>query len=399
MFTNEQKIIRAVDNDICDAKMYIRKAKEDLVKLYRNKDGKKCCGHPFDEELYSRIKDNKKEGYLLDFYWKEIRHFDDVNANPTTAMEKSLLCMKKAEELKLEWTKPIKTEFWGGFYMEPYLKCVVTPKMANEYEEYLYHLKLSGSRMKFVTEWLQRSKISMFQLEKEEWIYLISEYYITHNISLEDRIIYRPEFNLGQESRSRLTNHTITRDEISKSIDEIKQCRQAQEKTNPLLNKILKEVDPEKHEKLNYHHYVSLLAVTYDEHPRYFKKDMVVFHPMKPKEDHKKHDLNSYTITMEEVKAMLVHRKNCTSTKEIISKMLTWGKKDINLEEFQWRDLINAYCKEHSIEIKEDTIFYAPRNKERDPKLHLNYFIFDYEELTFDDIGLCLYESDDDSIF
>ena len=73
-------------------------------------------------------------------------------------------------------------------------------------------------------------------------------------------------------------------------------------------------------------------------------------------------------------------------------------KEDINLEEFQWRDLINAYCKEHSIEIKEDTIFYAPRNKERDPKLHLNYFIFDYEELTFDDIGLCLYESDN-SIF
>ena len=36
MSTNEEKIIRAVDNDICDAKMYIRKAKEDLVKLYRN---------------------------------------------------------------------------------------------------------------------------------------------------------------------------------------------------------------------------------------------------------------------------------------------------------------------------------------------------------------------------
>lgn len=406
-YTNEEIILKAVNADIDKLKRYNNERREKTIPLYKKCGGKKNCGHydGMKEEYFEYIDEDEEEGYLPDFYWIQIMNCKSQKINPLSAYEIALLCKKKAEELDISWTKPMKSEFWGGHYSRPYLKCIITPKLAKDYQEYLEDVKSSNKRMKVIEESLKSKDISIYKLNKDNWIHVIANYYVDNKIDLEDYIVFRPFDSKSKNSLFKLTYHTIEYDTLEEKITEIMTINGNVEKTGQLLDKIIEynSIDEDILVKFNIHQYIVIITKYWQENPDLFKEDYV-FCPVKSKDQIKEHKINVYSIDIKDIMRMNKHIEYSVleKNKELVNDVKKWSSENNkNEKEFEmmgnkeWDNLIKSYYKENNIDIPEDIIYYIP-SKTPEP-FCLNYYIIDHFDLTDDSIfSLFKYDDYDD---
>ena len=407
----EQIILDAVDEDESKIKDFHRRHLDFLKKEYKKNNGRKRIDI-YDEDFSIGIgeEDETSEGQYLDFIWDSIQRIEKMKTNPMSLCEKALLCKKKADELNLRyrWNKPImKAGFCTGYggldgddLNELFKKGSITLELANNYEDYLELHKKSEPILKEVHKFMTHNQISTFRRDKDVWIHNIALYYATNKIDLPEFIIFYP--SNGKSPILDFAYYIISNDDLKDKINDYKKIFDEKEKSDKLLNKILKEKDISEH--LNLHQNIMILSNYFIEHPKSIKKDYV-FHPLKKEEDFEDDELKYESIDYETICNFKDHIKKCINEKNIklINTITEWSKENDKfkekMSEYNWTNLIKDYYKSNSLKIPEDIILYPKSKSEK--KFSLNHYIINYDDITGknDFLSLMFDESDSDDDF
>ena len=404
--SNEELIKYTFNQELSKAKENINEMKNKLIELYKKNNGKKKCGLYYDEELYSPLENDEDEGLYKNYLWDQIQHFNQLNVNPRSAFELALNFKKTADKLNITWNKPIIDEFWGGHISEPYLKATITPQLALDYEDYLYDIETSKSRMKHIVEQMKYQKINSSQLNEEQWLYLIALYYIKNNIKLEKDIVFRPKNKNKPDSLFEINNYIIEYKYIKYKIKELSKINIEIEETKKLFEKIKKKYDLNKDniKNIEIHQYIYIISNYYQKYPESFKSNYI-FHPPIPIDDQKEYSENVFNINMNDIKIMSNHLLNIKNklNSKLLDEIKEWSyknnnltKQDNNMSNFKWIQVIRTYYEINQFNIKKDIVFYIEKQESKKKDLSINYYIIDYDDLTEDLFGLYEYNSNSD---
>ena len=404
--SNEELIKYTFNQELSKAKENINEMKNKLIELYKKNNGKKKCGLYYDEELYSPLENDEDEGIYKNYLWDQIQHFNQLNVNPKSAFELALNFKKTADKLNITWNKPIIDEFWGGHFSEPYLKATITPQLASDYEDYLYDIETSKSRMKHIVEQMKYQKINSSQLNEEQWLYLIALYYIKNNIKLEKDIVFRPKNKNKPDSLFEINNYIIEYKYIKYKIKELSKINIEIEETKKLFEKIKKKYDLNKDniKNIEIHQYIYIISNYYQKYPESFKSNYI-FHPPIPIDDQKEYSENVFNINMNDIKIMSNHLLNIKNklNSKLLDEIKEWSyknnnliKQDNNMSNFKWIQVIRTYYEINQFNIKKDIVFYIEKQESKKKDLSINYYIIDYDDLTEDLFGLYEYNSNSD---
>ena len=255
-----------------------------------------------------------------------------------------------------------------------------------------------------------------YGISKEEWIKEISNYYLSFNKPIKE--LLNSDFfffpNNGEAPKFEFGYHIVYSDEIYEKFEELKKEKDEKELkekeeeeinekkkqemisnkniTDKIQKKIFKNIPKDEVNKFNSHNYIIATLKFHNEHPKTIKKGHVFyFKNNEYKKESESMDNEYHEINYDDIIRFKEHSENIKNNhnKELMDKIIQYGisKDEKFLDKINDRKLTNLiieYHKNNNIEINKNILLYYPYQERKINNYSLNYYLFDYEDLTND---------------